>query len=241
MPLPLFAQGGGGLRHCYADRYYLSATAAQPEGPFAIRNRNVTMLEAHGLYCDFALHVDSEAEAYLLYTVWYPVGAPLQRTHLRVERLTPDFLASAHVASQVFGGVAAAAEAPALLQRNGTYYALFGHGCCFCAEGSGVTVLTAPHALGPYSEGEAYDVGCVPGEPAATCASVVRAQQNAVFAVRTTTGEQHVWTGDRWQSAADRLKSHDLQFWAPLQWDDSAVPSRLQRLRWRDSFRLDLA
>merc|ERR1712107_778727 len=29
-----------------------------------------------------------------------------------------------------------------------------------------------------------------------------------------------IWTGDRWQSAPDHLKDHDLQTWLPLEWDD---------------------
>eukprot|EP00041_Stephanoeca_diplocostata_P023255 m.566806 g.566806 ORF g.566806 m.566806 type:complete len:97 (-) comp22254_c0_seq5:388-678(-) len=27
---------------------------------------------------------------------------------------------------------------------------------------------------------------------------------------------QHVWTGDRWQSADDGIKAHDKQYWAVL-------------------------
>jgi hypothetical protein len=40
-----------------------------------------------------------------------------------------------------------------------------------------------------------------------------------------------VWRGDRWQRAPDHMKSsHDLQFWAPLRWDDTKSPPVLHRL-----------
>ena len=52
------------------------------------------------------------------------------------------------VSSGMFGNVWV--EAPAIFKRNSTYYALFGECCCFCKNGSGVGVYTAPHPLGPW-------------------------------------------------------------------------------------------
>jgi|TARA_B110000977_G_scaffold131713_1_gene167789 hypothetical protein len=43
-------------------------------------------------------------------------------------------------------------EAPAMFERSGIYYALFGHCCCFCYQGSGMFVFTAPHPLGPWTQ-----------------------------------------------------------------------------------------
>ena len=40
-------------------------------------------------------------------------------------------------------------EAPILFERKGTYYLMFGPICCFCHQGSGIEVWTAPHPLGP--------------------------------------------------------------------------------------------
>jgi len=42
-------------------------------------------------------------------------------------------------------------EAPFLLQHSGIYYALFDYCCCYCLQGSGVIVHTAPHPLGPWT------------------------------------------------------------------------------------------
>ena len=64
-------------------------------------------------------------------------------------------------------------------ERNGTYYVLFGHGCCFCSSGSGVSVFTATSPLGPYSHAT-YDIGCKLGEDVANCTSVHRGARTAV-------------------------------------------------------------
>merc|ERR1712181_78064 len=99
-------------------------------------------------------------------------------------------------------------------KRKGTYYILVGRNCCFCKAGSGVIVLTASSPMGPWTEhGQVgrYKNGT----------SVSGAQQNFVFPVEGTKGTvDFVWTGDRWQSAPDHLKDHDLQTWLPLEWDD---------------------
>ena len=134
------------------------------------------------------------------------------------------------------------------------YYALFPHSCCFCKVGSGANVYTAAHALGPYtfrgnigcnglpdsvpaahvggsSSPRADREGC--GLVSANATSVTHAQQNYVFQV----GEQFIWTGDRWKSAPDHLKSHDFQYWAPL----SFLPDgSIAHMRWVDEFRLEL-
>ena len=67
-------------------------------------------------------------------------------------------------------------------------------------------------------------------------------QNNYVFLARlvgNTTA--YVFTADIWSSAADGLKSHDRQFWAPLQFDDTVSPPAIAPLQWVDSFEMDLA
>ena len=54
-------------------------------------------------------------------------------------------------------------EAPALFLRNAVYYAVFGHCCCYCYQGSGAIVHTAPHPLGPWTS--LGDVACIPAAP----------------------------------------------------------------------------
>jgi len=54
-------------------------------------------------------------------------------------------------------------EAPALFLRDSLYYAVFGHCCCYCYQGSGAIVHTAPHPLGPWTS--LGDVACIPAAP----------------------------------------------------------------------------
>eukprot|EP00040_Diaphanoeca_grandis_P012382 m.62771 g.62771 ORF g.62771 m.62771 type:complete len:368 (+) comp23198_c0_seq2:680-1783(+) len=226
----------------YHQGFYLSATSPSPTGPFTISNRNISMTQQQpAILCDFDLLCDTDGTAYIIYTVWRPVGPPIQSTHMSVEQLTVDFTASALKASPVFTGPAAMAdEAPVIFRRKGVVYAMFGHGCCFCAGGSGVNVFTASHPLGPYTS-SSYDIACQnAGANIRTCNSVVHAQQNCIFDVETTSGIEMMWTGDRWMSAPDHLKSHDFQYWMPLRWNDSATPPTLHRLTWVDSFSLEL-
>ena len=49
-------------------------------------------------------------------------------------------------------------EAPAMFKRKGTYYALFGKCCAFCAQGSGIGVWSAAHPLGPWTSHA--NIGC---------------------------------------------------------------------------------
>lgn len=49
-----------------------------------------------------------------------------------------------------------------------------------------------------------------------------------------------VYTGDRWMSAPDQLKSHDLQYWAPLQFNDTTTPPAIVPMVFADWFLLDL-
>lgn len=61
----------------------------------------------------------------------------------------------------------------------------------------------------------------VGGGSGATCSfygdSLTRAQQNFVIRVPQVDGSvEYVWTGDRWQSANDGVKAHDLQYWSVL-------------------------
>ena len=45
---------------------------------------------------------------------------------------------------------------------------------------------------------------------------------------------------DMWTTAPDGLKSHDLQYWAPLQFDDSQDPPSIQPLTWMDGFDIEV-
>jgi hypothetical protein len=73
---------------------------------------------------------------YIIYTA-HIQGYPV--THvMSVERLAPDFLSSTGLkhSSGFFGETFV--EAPTMFERNGAYFAVFGHCCCYCGSGSPV-------------------------------------------------------------------------------------------------------
>ena len=143
-----------------------------------------------------------------------------------------------------------------MFERDGLYYILYGHCCCFCYQGSGIMVLTAPSPMGPWAAQPGGDLSCVEppaqqldslglrGEPTpgqgclyggSTEVSATRAQQNFVIQIPADgSGEdEYVWTGDRWQQSPDGLKGHEGQFWAPLEFDAAGA---IAPVRWLDNF-----
>ena len=139
-------------------------TAEAPQGPFALQNpqMNLTRLcpgpaiptgqkcgAAQGGCGDYDVVVDStDGSAWIIYGCNF---------YMSVEKLTPDYLFSAGLNSSVIGGGFGGSvypeyfvEAPVIFQRRGTYYALFGHCCCFCYQGSGVMVYVADTPAGPW-------------------------------------------------------------------------------------------
>lgn len=137
---------------------YIAATAAQISGPFEVATSavNLTRVLATNNCGDFDLYTDPGSGAgYVIYTCGHVMG---------VEALAPDLLSSTGAVSALFPPYFV--EAPILFRRGATYFALFGWCCCFCRQGSGAMVWTAPTALGPWalassSERPDGDVACV--------------------------------------------------------------------------------
>merc|ERR1712146_658312 len=137
-------------------------------------------------------------------------------------------------------------EAPMLFRRGATYYLLFGHTCCFCDGGAGSQVYTAPHPLGPWTNA-GYDIN-----PKSWYFGdhTIKAQENYVFQVHSAAARAagapptYIYTGDRWSSAPDHLKSHDFQYWYPLQFssssNDSKTPPTIAPMKFVDSFTLEI-
>lgn len=45
---------------------------------------------------------------------------------------------------------------------------------------------------------------------------------------------------DRWGSAHDGEKGHDLQYWGKLEFDDTRDPPVLKPLQWEDEWTLEI-
>jgi hypothetical protein len=66
----------------------------------------------------------------------------------------------------------------------------------------------------------------------------VSSQMFGVAAITTRDGqENHVYTGERYQTAPDGVFGHGFMYWQPLEYDAAGVP---QPLNWTDGFSLDL-
>jgi hypothetical protein len=188
---------------------YAAYTAPTPAGPFTrVRERvNVTIQNSTENCGDFHLFLDpADGTPYVIAGCGF---------HMWIERLLPNMLDSAgdtsptgrYLFSEYF------IEAPALFFREGTYYAVFGSCCCYCFQGSGAIVHTAPHPLGPWTlQG---DIACVPSPneeyrqalglsatptPGQGCqhvdpttTSAMRSQQSFIAAVDTPTGPEFIW------------------------------------------------
>lgn len=124
-------------------------------------------------------------------------------------------------------------EAPILFERKGTYYLFYGHICCFCQQGSGVEVWSAPHPLGPWK-----DMNLDLNPDHLISGREIKAQCNSVIKLEP---DFYIYTGDLWSSAPDNLKSHDIQYWsAPLEFDDSQNPPTIKQMTFVDNFILPL-
>jgi len=217
-------------------------------GPFKMRNikANITREPAG----DYDLFVDDDGTGYVIYSANY---------YMSIEKLTPDFVYS--TGEQAICGPNKSAlfppffvEAPVMFKRGKIYYALFGHCCCFCQQGSGIMVYTATSPLGPWNpQNPTGDLACkapshsvsigdpTPGQgclyPSSPDISVTRSQQNFVIEVNSDLGTEYVWTGDRWQQAPDGIKGHEPQYWTPLTFNNDGS---IQDVSWVDQFSLEV-
>jgi hypothetical protein len=203
-----------------AHRYAVGMSDS-PEGPFTFVNY---VDDSEGRGGDFDIFINDDSEAFLIYSTNH---------RMELAKLSADYLTiePGQAKPQPFG--INFVEAPAMFKRNGLYYALFGNCCCFCTYGSGIGVYTATAPLGPWTyhnnvgclANTTLAPGCGCGMVSGTCdnvgQSLTKAQQNYVIRVPQPDGsEQLVWTGDRWGSAPDGIKAHDLQYWSVLKFTE---------------------
>jgi beta-xylosidase len=219
----------------YPNATYLVASSPYPFGPFTTVREAAEMGATGG--GDFTLLVDTDGgSAYIAYDAWsnnHKVG---------IEQLSTDFtnsMGSEHNHST--GPISRAGnEAPILFSRKGWYYLLYGPTCCFCTPGSGSVVWTARHPLGPWVD-SGVDLN---PERGGASGRLIKAQENFVITLHHNAdadgGSSYIYTGDRWESAPDRLKGHDLQYWQPLRFNDSRSPPTIAPLTWDDSFQIKL-
>ena len=211
---------------------HIVAKAKTPNGPFVIVNTDAKLQVANA--ADFALLATPELPdggAYIAYDAWDNGHA------IRIEKLSDDLTRGS--GNETHDLSPAGNEAPLLFERNGWYYLAYGHVCCFCAEGGGAVLLVARHPLGPWKE-TGVDLNPRRGK-GGKCGATIPVQNNHVFQIANGFERQYVFVADLWRTAPDGLKSHDLQFWAPLTFDDSVEPPLPHGpLEWIDGFEIQL-
>eukprot|EP00040_Diaphanoeca_grandis_P024458 m.134381 g.134381 ORF g.134381 m.134381 type:complete len:381 (-) comp29737_c0_seq2:528-1670(-) len=208
----------------YVNATYIVATSSTPTGPFVVQ----TMRAAMGYHGggDFTLFKDTHTDiAYIAYDAWS------NNHRISIERLTKDYLNSEGLTSNTSGLLSTSGnEAPIFFRRGSWYYLMWGPTCCFCEQGSGSNVWASSHPLGPWKSMNT-DIN-----PMVKEVRTIKAQESFVIEVPSSlTTKEFVYVGDRWTSAPDKLKSHDLQFWQTLEFDDAATPPRISVLAWRNT------
>ena len=208
----------------YPKAMYVVAKFDTPNIVFTIVNEKANVEVSGG--GDFAILVDPKDEkAYISYDAW-------GNSHrVKVEQLTDDYLDSLgkNASSETISP--SGNEAPMIFERKGYYYLLYGHTCCFCEEGAGAHVFVAKHPLGPWTSMDTDINPEVKGE------RTIKAQNNFVIQL----GEEYIYTGDLWASAHDQMKSHDLQYWYPLRFDDTKEPPSILPMTWKDSVEINIS
>lgn len=205
---------------------YAIAKSDTPLGLFQLVTDNLTTL-AWDSPGDFHLFQDNNGDGYLIYTS-HINGAIYKPNHvMSIEKLSDDYLSTLgkQYNSGFFGQTNV--EAPAMFKRNGTYYTVFGQCCCYCQEGSGVTVYTSSSPLGPYQTKNYLG-------------NEGHAQQFNILQYRTNglTDYGYLWQGNRWQSSPDGAKGHDFTYWTPMFFDQYG---NVQYMNYTANFTIDIA
>ena len=151
---------------------YVSSVSPSPFGPFTdFVTTNITDSVYSG--GDFHLFNDPD-DVSQGFVIWTGMSSLPGNDHkIRISKLNPDWRSVTNDAPYMFGDTAPTTtfnEAPSIFKRGAVWYALFGHCCCYCEQGSGLFVHTASDPMGPWTPAAAsspYDIACEAPPPPA--------------------------------------------------------------------------
>jgi len=211
----------------YHKTGYAVATSSSPQGPFTVIKEKASLSQnAPG---DADIFVDENGvDAYIAYNGW-------DNNHtLSIEKLNADWTDSLGPDFNSGPITDHKQEAPAMFQRNGWYYMLHGHTCCFCKHGSNAWVQVAKDPLGPWTD---MKLDLNPEKKGLFQSDhVIKGQNSMIIRFKNAAEETgYIFVSDLWSSADDKLKSHDKQFWQVLEFDDSVEPPTIKPFEWRDT------
>ena len=166
-----------------------------------------------------------------------------------VARLAPDLLSVVFNASSPAmlvpalpvppsyqGAWPSCSEGGGMFEHGGRFYVMAGACCCFCHAGANAYVwMSSTGPLGEYVLQD--DIGVIPFN-VSTQQYLTGAQQFSVAQLPTATGSLPMYIGQRFGSAPDGLKCHDLQYWAPL--TVAPATGQVAEMAWVDEFSVQL-
>jgi hypothetical protein len=132
-------------------------------------------------------------------------------------------------------------EGGGMFYRSGIYYIMAGTDCCYCQWGASAIYFTSPSPLGPWTEQINVNL-CADGtepqlnlsyDPINPCDPTDWVGQNFTLNSQqfnvVQVGATFLYFGEKFNSAGDGLKNHDLQMLSPLQFDGTQIlPMRFQ-------------
>ena len=215
---------------------YQTLVSTSPDGPFVSAVVSVPTLHAAG--GDMGIFLDSDGAGYLIYTS-IAVGH-----RISVERLSEDFTNTTRHNSGLLPFPGGCFESPAMFARGNTIFALAAPCCCNGKEGSTVAALRSTGGpFGPFVSAGATAAAVAgsvtptpltplssppPAPPCPHCvvSNLNHSQQGSVVPVPSSgnVGEiQYLWMGDRWKSAPDHRKGHDLTVFTLLNFSNDGL------------------
>eukprot|EP01084_Bolivina_argentea_P296893 511403_1 len=221
-------------------------------GPF----KNVEPIEVTGgniISSTIAFFIDDNGlDGYVRYNTR---DSPLRHV---IEKLTPNWLNSTGLYSQIFiKNDYPWYEGGGTFMRNNKYYTMLGSDCCFCQWGGNAYVFIADNSplnkwyLQSNNETNYCSNGNEPNWTLVTDKNVnpcspnnymqmnftLPSQQFSVSKLNTNNGHLFMYNGENFKSSKDGLKSHDLQTWIPLQFDQN---QNIKTMLWKDQWTVQL-
>ncbi len=199
---------------------YRVFTATSPTGPFtettvptlAVNDNAPAGGVNNG---DETVWVDDNGTAYIAYTDWRANG------DIVVERLSSDYTTGTGAYTRLGQS---STEAPAMFERNGTYYLTYSDPNCGYCGGTGTSYRTASSPLGTWSAGTKVTSNSCGGQP------------SFVSQLATTSGTAYLYGSDLWNNgnANEALANY---FWTPLSFDGNG---KINPITCSDTVSLDL-
>ncbi|MGL3198817.1 MULTISPECIES: family 43 glycosylhydrolase [Curtobacterium] len=163
---------------------------------------------------DFTVFQDTDGTGYL-------VSATAGNANLALFRLDDDLTAARTLVATLWPG--AFREAPAMFERDGTYYLITSGATGW--DPNQAMYATAPAPGGPWSALEPL------GD-----ATAFDSQVAFVLPVAGSAGTSYLYVGDRWAGAHGGPVNESPSVWLPLRFDDAGKPT----LRWSDRVAIDV-